>query len=355
MKALALDIGAGTVDMLLYEEGRPIENSVKMVLPSPSLFYTERIREATKKKLDLQINGFTIGGGSITSAIRNHIINGNRVSMKSSAAYSLRNSIDEVKNIGVEIDEHPKDSGIDTLFFDEVKLQQYEKFLGRFGETIKDVELIAISVKDHGAPPILDISNREFRINKFRELLSKDSTPQSFLFQEYEIPEFFIRMNSSVEAAKGFLPDVPVCVMDTSLSAVFGCLEDKRVNYSDTVLVVNLGNGHTVAAVMEDTRILGFFEHHTGRLSQEKLENLLEKLVEGNLTHKEVFDDGGHGVGLFKEMPGLTELDHIISTGPRRALLEESELEIIQASPGGDVMMTGTIGILSAAIGQLTR
>ena len=143
--------------------------------------------------------------------------------------------------------------------------------------------------------------------------------------------------------------------MDTSLSAVFGCLEDKRVNYSDTVLAVNLGNGHTVAAVMEDMRILGFFEHHTGRLSQEKLENLLEKLVEGNLTHKEVFDDGGHGVVLLREMPGLKELDHIISTGPRRALLEDSELDVIQASPGGDVMMTGTIGILSAAIGQLTR
>lgn len=353
MRALALDIGAGTVDMLLFEDGRPIENSVKMVLPSPSLFYAERVREATRKKLDLHIGGFTIGGGALSSAIRAHIVKGYKVSMTSSAAYSLRNNIEEVENIGVEISDYPE-GDVGTLFLDEVKLQEFEEFLNRFGETIEDVDLVAVSVKDHGAPPSPDISNREFRINKFKELLRRGSNPQSLLFKEGEIPEFFIRMNSSVEASKSFLPSADVFVMDTSFSSVFGCLEDKRVNNSDTVLAVNLGNGHTVAAVLEGKRILGFFEHHTGRLTLEKLDGLIEKLAEGSLTHEEVFEDGGHGAVLMTEMPGLNRLDHILSTGPRRSLLEGSRLEVIQASPGGDVMMTGTIGILSATVNRLT-
>jgi uncharacterized protein (DUF1786 family) len=36
MKILAIDIGAGTEDVLLYDdEKRSIENCIKMVLPSP--------------------------------------------------------------------------------------------------------------------------------------------------------------------------------------------------------------------------------------------------------------------------------------------------------------------------------
>ena len=33
-RILAIDVGAGTQDILIYEEGQPIENCVKLVLPS---------------------------------------------------------------------------------------------------------------------------------------------------------------------------------------------------------------------------------------------------------------------------------------------------------------------------------
>jgi uncharacterized protein (DUF1786 family) len=320
-----------------------------MVLPSPSRSYAEKIKEATRKKVDLWIKGYTIGGGPITSAIKNHIFNGNNVYMTSSAAYSLRNNVEEVKRIGVEVINNYEGKDVEEIFFDEVHLNKYDAFLKYFSETVKNVDLVAISVKDHGVPTV-GLSNREFRIRKFKELLEKDSNLNSFLMCEKDVPDFFIRMKSSIKASKHFLPNVNVCVMDTSPSAVYGCLEDPRVKSSNTVLAVNVGNGHTMAAVVRHEKMLGFFEHHTGRLSCKKLEFLLKKLVNGELTHEEVFDDGGHGAVLLEQMPGLPEIDIIAVTGPMRSLLDESSLKFIQASPGGDVMMTGTIGILKAYV-----
>jgi len=44
MKILAMDIGAGTSDILLYDDRKEsIENCIKMVLPSPSLVYVAKL------------------------------------------------------------------------------------------------------------------------------------------------------------------------------------------------------------------------------------------------------------------------------------------------------------------------
>jgi len=34
---LAIDVGRGTQDILVYEPGRAVENSMKLVLPSPTV------------------------------------------------------------------------------------------------------------------------------------------------------------------------------------------------------------------------------------------------------------------------------------------------------------------------------
>ena len=48
MKILAMDIGAGTEDIMLYDNNKEnIENCIKMVLPTPTLFYAEKVRKAT--------------------------------------------------------------------------------------------------------------------------------------------------------------------------------------------------------------------------------------------------------------------------------------------------------------------
>ena len=66
MKILAVDIGAGTEDILLYDDRKRIENCVKMILPSPSQFFAAKVEEATLTGKDIFIEGDIIGGGAFT-------------------------------------------------------------------------------------------------------------------------------------------------------------------------------------------------------------------------------------------------------------------------------------------------
>ena len=54
MKILALDIGTGTEDILLYDDEKEnVENGIKIVLPSPSQIFASKIREATQLRRDV--------------------------------------------------------------------------------------------------------------------------------------------------------------------------------------------------------------------------------------------------------------------------------------------------------------
>nr|WP_243687789.1 hypothetical protein [Methanobacterium formicicum] len=45
MKILAIDVGTGTQDIMLYDSYDSMENAVKMVLPSPTKIMAHRIRQ----------------------------------------------------------------------------------------------------------------------------------------------------------------------------------------------------------------------------------------------------------------------------------------------------------------------
>ena len=104
MKILALDIGAGTEDVLLYDDGKKgIENCIKIVLPSPSQVFAEKVREATRLYKGVSIEGDIIGGGAFAYALRNHVEKGLRVMMTKNAAYTVRNVLNEVRDLGIKI------------------------------------------------------------------------------------------------------------------------------------------------------------------------------------------------------------------------------------------------------------
>ena len=68
MKILALDIGTGTQDILLFDSSKTIENCLKMVMPSPTWIAAQRINHATEKNQGLVLTGVNMGGGPSTSA-----------------------------------------------------------------------------------------------------------------------------------------------------------------------------------------------------------------------------------------------------------------------------------------------
>ncbi len=336
MKILAIDIGAGTQDVLLYDSEKEIENCTSLVLPTPSRVLAKRVREIEG---DLYIYGDTIGGGSIGRALQNHLKKGYRVVMEESAAYSIRNDLDEVRSMGIEVGGHPPPGTFQELKICEIDLPLLQHFLSQFGEDV-DFDVIAIAVQDHGVAP-RGVSDRAFRFEQMEGMLRKDNRPESFHFTEDSIPHHYLRMRSAVKAIRRTFSS-PVLVMDTAFSAILGCMEEA----DRTSLIVNAGNGHTIAALLINRRIEGIYEHHTHRLTPEKLENHLRRFLRGELTREEVFGEDGHGVitltPYFGEIP-------LWVTGPNRDLFKATNLPYKYAAPGGNTMMSGPMGLVKAA------
>jgi len=285
MKILAIDIGAGTQDILLFDSKKKIENCTSLVLPTPSKIIAEKMKAMEG---DLYIYGDTIGGGSITRAILRHLKKGYRVVMEESAAYSVRNDLDEVKSMGIEVGSKPESNHFKELKIQEIDLPLLQNFLLNFGEDL-NLDIIAIAVQDHGIAP-QGVSDRAFRFENMEKMLRKDNRPETFQFAGDSVPAHFLRMISAVNAVRR-TSSASVLVMDTSFSAILGCIDE----VNGPSLVVNVGNGHTIAALLIERKIEGLYEHHTHELTPKKLVHDLNLFLRGELSSKKVFDENGHG------------------------------------------------------------
>ena len=340
MKILAIDIGAGTQDILLFDSEKKIENCLSLVLPTPSKIFAEKLK---KIKGDVYIYGDTIGGGSLSRAILHHIQKGYRVIMTESSAYSIRNDLDEVKSMGIVIRGRPESGGINELDIREVDLPLLKSFLSNFGEDL-NFNIIAIAVQDHGVSP-KGVSDRLFRFENMEVMLRKDNRPEAFHYFEDSIPDYYLRMRSAVSAVRRS-SQTPILVMDTSFSAILGCMEEA----AGPSLIVNVGNGHTIAALLIEKRIEGLYEHHTHELTSKKLEEDLRLFVRGELNSRKVFEENGHGAITLRPYEGEIS---VLVTGPNRDLFKGTSFKYTYAAPGGNTMMTGPMGLVRAAQYQI--
>ena len=340
MRILAIDIGAGTQDILLYDSERAIENCTSLVLPTPSVVFAKKLLDMHG---EVYIYGDTVGGGPLAAAILEHIQRGYRVAMDESAAYSIRNDLEEVRSMGILVRKDPEFKSLHEMEIREIDLAPLFKFLSNFGEE-PDVNAIAIAVQDHGvAPP--GISDRIFRFKKLEEMLQQNNTPESFHFLNYEVPDYYLRMRSAVRAAKRTV-SLPVVTMDTAFSAILGCLDEG----AGPSLIVNVGNGHTIAALVLEKKIEGVYEHHTHELTSGKLEDELQRFVRGELSTHQVYEENGHGVITLK--PFFGEIS-VRVTGPNRNLFKDTSMKYTFASPAGNTMMTGPLGLVKATLYRL--
>ncbi|MFB3887271.1 MAG: DUF1786 domain-containing protein [Thermodesulfobacteriota bacterium] len=336
MRILAIDIGAGTQDILLFDSKRNIENCTSLVLPTPSKIFAERL-----KKMDgnVYLYGDTIGGGSLTSAILRHLKKGYRVVMEESSAFSIRNDLDEVRSLGIEVGGKPDSDSFQELRIQEIDLPAFQDFLSRFGEDL-EIDVVAVAVQDHGVSP-KGVSDRIFRFEKMEEMLRKDNRPETFHFSGEFIPSYFLRMRSAVKAVRRTF-SVPVLVMDTAFSAILGCIDEVK----GPSLIVNVGNGHTIAALLLEKRIEGLYEHHTHQLTPKKLEHDLGLFRRGELSSQKVYEENGHGAITLRPFDGEIS---IFVTGPNRDIFKDTSLKFVFAAPGGNTMMTGPMGLIKAA------
>ena len=339
MSILAVDIGAGTQDILLFNESMPLEGSFKMVLPSFTVMLAGWIDRARIDRRPVFLKGPTMGGGAITRAVRRHIEAGLDVYATKTAALSLNDDLTRVEGMGVLIgDDAP--AGAVVLETGDLRLDLISQSFGLFG--IEMPEVVAVAVQDHGYSP--GRSNRQARFEQMAEMMRKGGLFEDFAYREP--PAFFSRMAAVSTCLRE--KDTPSFVMDTGPAAILGATLDPR--YREPALVVNIGNGHTIAAVVQDGRMVSLFEHHTSLLDVGRIGVLAKALCEGTLSNEAVFADGGHGAHV-EEAVGIDRLQSVLVTGPRRHKLLSGLSDLgdpISAAPGGDMMIAGSLGLVEA-------
>jgi uncharacterized protein (DUF1786 family) len=335
MKILTVDVGSGTQDIMLYDTKQNIENSVKMVMPSPTKIIANKIKEY---KGDIFIYGETMGGGSINRSLKDHISRGNRVIMTENAARTVRDDLNYVKSLGIEIvDENNarKYQNLEKLEFKDVDIPAIKNSFANFDVNF-DFDYLGVAVQDHGYNE--GMGDRTFRFVKIKEKLNKPRFPEEFAYYG-KAPQYFTRINAIFRSFKQY----KTVVMDSKFASICGATCDHYVKSLEKFIVMDIGNGHTLAASINKGKIFGVFEHHTGILTSSKIENLIEKLAKGIITNEEVHKDNGHGAW---SLSPIGDFEAVVATGPRRKILEGTNLEVHYAAPAGDVMMTGTSGLL---------
>jgi uncharacterized protein (DUF1786 family) len=339
MRLIAIDVGMGTQDILLYDSKRSIENCFKLVLPSQTQIVAQRISRETRLKHDIMLTGETMGGGPCSAAVQKHIEANLTVFATERAALTLNDDLDKVKEMGVVIvsDDEANES-VCRIEFCDVDKGALEKALSHFGISLP--ENFAVAVQDHGYSP--SVSNRIFRFQYLSDIIKRGGALNLFVYKN-NIPPRFSRM----KAIERTLP--AALIMDTGIAAIRGAIRDE--NAKPPYLVVNIGNGHTLASVVDRGSLLSLFEHHTNRMTADKLDSYLERLCSGTLDFQEVFDDGGHGC-FVRESIELDKLS-ILVTGPKRGIMRSSRLNVRFAAPFGDMMLTGCFGLLGAYLNYI--
>jgi uncharacterized protein (DUF1786 family) len=364
MRILAVDVGTGTQDILLFDSDLETENCFKLVMPSPTMRVARRVRAATRRGDPVLLTGVTMGGGPSAWAARDHAQAGHAVYATPDAARSFNDDLDAVvAETGIQIvsaDEAialRRRDGIAQVVMKDFDYPAIASAFRSFGlELTRDhhIDVVSVAVFDHGnAPP--GYSDRQYRFDYLAERLeglnraqttARSSWLSVFAFKSDSIPPIMTRMQAVADAYAADGVDTPLIVMDTAPAAVLGALLDPQVGQREQVIVANVGNFHTLAFRLGPERVEGIFEHHTGLIDQSRLDDLIKELANGTLTHEVVFEDHGHGALLYTQEP--MPLDFLGITGPRRRLMNTSRHSPYFVVPYGDMMIAGCFGLVRA-------
>jgi len=386
MRVLAVDIGTGTQDILLFDSQQPIENALQLIVPSPTQIAAGRIRAATRHGDPVVVTGVLSGGGPCHWALEDHLKAGLPAFATAEAAATFDDDLESVERMGVTLvsdDEAARTNGSRVVLRD-LDLDAIRSAFAAFDVDTR-FDGLALACLDHGAAPP-GYSDRLFRFEHMRRVVEARNDLRAFACLPDELPDYLTRARAVLAAAGD---GVPAVFLDSGPAAALGALQDPQVAARDEQLVLNLGNMHALAFHLRGTEIVSLYEHHTGEVTAEQLVDFTRRLASGDLAHEEVFESKGHGVyyaGLSahpepvkgprshrhserrgaarrisassgrtagRRAPSSPEAPQgdvplVAVTGPRRAKLRGSALDPYFAVPHGDMMVSGCFGLLWA-------
>lgn len=339
-----IDIGAGTMDILYYDS--EIKSYYKAVAKSPVLNIAEKIAGIQG---NLLINGSEMGGGNISKVLKERART-DEVLMTSNSAATIHHNLKKVKSMGIQVIDEDQYVNLregkeySSVYLSDLEMDRIEKIIEGMGVPF-EFDVVGICAQDHGVPPD-GVSHLDFRHNIFKERLDKSPFPYAMLYGDDEVPSTMSRLRSIAECARKFSAE-EVYVMDSGMAAIMGASLDPVALKKDMILVLDIATSHTVGAAIKKGEIFGFFEYHTSDITRDRLDSLLKELADGNLDHKEILSEGGHGAYILDAF-GFRNVEMIVATGPKRYLIIDSKLPIFFGAPLGDNMMTGTAGLLES-------
>jgi uncharacterized protein (DUF1786 family) len=343
-KSLMLDVGAGTLDILCYDDESGLH--YKAVVKSPVLTVAEKAR---RLQGNLLVRGTEMGGGPI-SEILTARAKKFQVLMTPSAALTLHHDLERVKAFGISVVDEIEAAALwatgrySNLTLGDLEIPRLQSLVEAFGVPFS-FDVVGVCAQDHGMPPH-GVSHLDFRHSLFKSNLDRDPFPHALLYGREEIPAPLNRLKSIAESATE-LRAHEVYVMDSGMAAILGGTLDPQAFSKERIIVLDLATSHTLGAALEKGEIAGFFEYHTRDITLQRLESLVIELAEGKLVHEKILQQGGHGAYVRKAF-GFDRSEIIVATGPKRRLIEKSRLPIRPGAPFGDHMMTGTAGLLEA-------
>lgn len=348
MRILAIDMGTGTQDILLFDSSGPVENSVKMVMPSATQIAASRIRRATEAGRPLVLNGVIQGGGPCHWALEDHLRAGHPAFATPEAAQTFDDDLREVERMGVRV--VSEDERVTVADAEHVELRDLDLAAVRAALAAFDVspafDGLALGCLDHGASPP-GYSDRLFRFEHLRRVVEHENDLRAFATLPEGLPDYLTRARTMVATAQRDAVGMPIVFLDTGPAAALGALQDPQVGRARSQLILNLGNMHALAFHLEGTRIISLYEHHTGEMSDEQIEDFSERLLAGSLAHEEVFGSKGHGVFYTGHNRAVTA-PLIAVTGPQRRRIRDGRLRPYFAAPHGDMMISGCFGLVRA-------
>jgi uncharacterized protein (DUF1786 family) len=350
MRILAIDIGTGTQDILLFDSDQSIENALQLIMPSPTQIAAGRIRRATGGGRPVLLTGAIAGGGPCHWALEDHLRAGGRAFATADAATTFDDDLENVEQMGVKLVSEDEAQSLDA---EKVELRDLDLNAIRSALAAFDVSAIfdgiALGCLDHGAAPP-GYSDRLFRFDHLRRVVEDRNDLLAFAFLPGELPAYLTRARALMDSVD---VDAPLVFLDTGPAAALGGLQDPLVAEGEEQLILNLGNMHALAFHLQGTRILSLYEHHTGEVSKEQIEDFTEGLLAGTLAHEDIFGSKGHGA-YYAEVTARgnrnkkSERPIIAVTGPQRRKLRGSRLDPYFAVPHGDMMVSGCFGLLWA-------
>ncbi|MEX1254530.1 MAG: DUF1786 family protein [Dehalococcoidia bacterium] len=346
MRILAVDVGTGTQDILVFDSTGPVENSIKLVMPSATSIAAGRIRRATEARRPVLLTGVIQGGGPCHWALEDHLRAGLTAYATPDAARTFDDDLTRVEAMGVRIvsdDEAAVLRDVERVELRDLDLDAIRSALAAF-DVPGDFDGLALGCLDHGdSPP--DYSDRLFRFDHLRRVVEGRNDLLAFAYLPQELPDYLTRARTLVAGVDG---EAPAVFLDTGPAAALGALQDPRVAAEQEQLVLNLGNMHALAFHLRGPRIRSLYEHHTGEMTTEQIEDFTERLVTGALAHEEVFGSKGHGVFYADGASRDGARPLVAVTGPQRGRLRGSRLDPYFATPHGDMMISGCFGLVRA-------